>query len=298
MKKLLFIISLSCFTAVAFAANNIPYNFNAIAANTNWTTIISNNSGEVTAQEGKMKVVADPLDANNMCLYVRTISSRITPTFDLPEGTDLRNYEKITFKVYNPLATTALYWRIRVQYDLSNFPTSTTTSIANQSSNYQTLLYGHPTTAGHLSDGAYENIGCSTAWGTKEFSFSFDGEGRLKNNNATATWISSNTIKRIGVGFCTSAYSTSSTLYYYLDDITLVAKVGTGAENISIKPAKVIGGERIITIYGTEEKSIQIFNLAGTKVVDTKVNGEISYNLAKGVYLVKVNNFSSKCIVK
>ena len=296
MKKLLFLISVISIAAQSFAASNIPYNFNSIAANTNWTTMISNNAGEVTAQAGKMKVVVDPLDVNNLCLYVQAISSRITPTFDLPAGTDLANYEKITFKVYSPHSQN-FYWRIRVQYDLSNFPASVTTSTVNQSSGYQTLLYGHPTTAGHLSDGAYEAIGCATAWGTKTFSFSFDTEGRLKNNNAISTWISSNTITRFGVGFCTSAYSTTSAIYYYMDDITLVAKIGTGAKNIRINPAKVIGGERKITIYGTEEKTIQIFTIAGAKIMDTTVSGQVSYSLPKGLYMVKVNNFTTKCIV-
>ncbi len=297
MKKLLFIISAISIAAQLFATSNIPYNFNSIAANTNWTTMISNNTGEVTAQEGKMKVVVDPLDATNLCLYVQAISSRITPTFDIPSGTDLKNYEKITFKVYSPHSQN-FYWRIRVQYDLSNFPSSVTTSTANQSSGYQTLLYGHTTTTGHLTDGAYENIGCSTAWGNKEFSFAFDSEGRLKNNNATATWISSNTITRIGLGFCTSAYSTSSAIYYYMDDITLVAKVGTGAKNIHIDPAKVLGGDRKITIYGDEEKSIQIFTVSGIKIVDTTRAGLASFALAKGLYTVKVNNTSVKCFVK
>jgi len=228
-----------------------------------------------------LKLRVDAFNPANLILKVTNApSGRFGPAFNLPEGVDLRNYKAIRFKVLNETEVgQVLFWRLRFRYDANNEAGTATSLVWGQDDN--------------RNSGAAMDVGFRGEWGTKEFAFIFNTAGEILD-------MANKVIdpKPLRVGMSLNAPNGSSYgANYSLDDIVLVAKEGTGLKDIALIPNFIVA-KGMIQFTGNEYKNLNVMSIDGKILIKQQFSGEKSFQLEKGLYIVKVNGISQKCIVR
>lgn len=80
--------------------------------------------------------------------------------------------------------------------------------------------------------------------------------------------------------------------------VTISVFVPTSVNNIESSDSAISYANGVLSILGYDANNVEVFNIVGTKVLDTPMAEQINVTLAKGVYLVKVGNTTEKVVVK
>ncbi len=80
--------------------------------------------------------------------------------------------------------------------------------------------------------------------------------------------------------------------------VTISVLVPTSVNNIESSDSAISYANGVLSILGYDANNVEVFNIVGTKVLDTPMAEQINVTLAKGVYLVKVGNTTEKVVVK
>ncbi len=87
---------------------------------------------------------------------------------------------------------------------------------------------------------------------------------------------------------------------YFLDDVVLTYNDGISTLNKEIQGQSfgLISEKGKITVTGVEKGTANIYNISGQQVVSALIEGSTTFTLSRGIYLVKVNGTTKKCIVE
>lgn len=222
---------------------------------------------------GEMEAIAadDPLATGNTVLQFTPNNYNAAPAveFTLAAGTKLSDYSKFSFEGY--FAQGDVGWKDIIVYAYDETPTGPAF---------------HENTTGTQIGTWNRAAGASTAWETIEIDLSAvpDFEGTVY----------------IAFGFNCAADADGVTTIWYADDVSLVGPTTSiptvGAQSPA---ASIISKAEGLQIVGLQNNNVTVYSLTGTKVFEqSAANGELSIALPGGLYMVQIDNETSKALVK
>lgn len=216
-------------------------------------------------------IAEDPLASGNQVLKFTPNNYNSAPVlaFTLPEGHKLSAYSTFTFKAHWAQGDVG-YKHIKV------FAWSTLPSGA----------FDDDGSAGTLLGSINREKGASTSWEYTEI-------------DITNTLELEGTVF-IGFGINCNGSQDEVTTIWYADDVSLVGTTTSiptvGAQSPA---ASIISKAEGLQIVGLQNNNVTVYSLTGTKVFDqSAANGELSIALPGGLYMVQIDNETSKALVK
>lgn len=171
----------------------------------------------------------------------------------------------------------------------------TYTVMENKSGNYYApykLTKGYFANGGELVGTRYNHFKEGSYWVFDEYAPADAGTvGVIKNEDDTYTF---NIDLTDDANFYIRGTWTGPVLYQYNPE-DIVSSISTiGADNSEIN---VEFANNQLHVYGAENVPVQVFNISGTLVNETEGETTIDLShLANGVYIVKINNYTTKII--
>lgn len=222
---------------------------------------------------GGMEAIAadDPLATGNTVLQFTPNNYNAAPAveFTLAAGTKLSDYSKFSFQGY--FAQGDVGWKEIIVYAYDETPTGPAFD---------------KTTTGTQIGTWNRALGASTAWETIEIDLTAvpDFEGTVF----------------IAFGFNCDGTQDEVTTIWYADDVSLVGTTTSIPTAVAQSPAaSIISKAEGLQIVGLQNNNVTVYSLTGTKVFEqSAANGELSIALPGGLYMVQIDNETSKALVK
>ena len=217
-------------------------------------------------------IAEDPLASGNQVLKFTPNNYNAAPAveFTLAAGTKLSDYSKFSFQGY--FAQGDVGWKDIIVYAYDETPTGPAF---------------HENTTGTQIGTWDRALGASTAWETIEIDLTAvpDFEGTVY----------------IAFGFNSDAADDDDvTTIWYADDVSLVGTTTSiptvGAQSPT---ASIISKAEGLQIVGLQNNNVTVYSLTGTKVFEqAAASGELRIALPGGLYMVQIDNETSKALVK